>query len=214
MFGAQSKKTSLALKEASATLDQSKLPLMMCALSSSSSLTSRHSGHLQRPTSFPEALGCTVFFHVRMSAVLVVEFLQRTLARGRRASGRMHTHPQGFPAYLQGQTRQDCPRERSVGWRGGGDWQCLHGEQEIGRACGDGHWRARQPTSQLHIAVPSLGARPPSLKARANATWLRLHRTHRQPPVPKPIVPYMLILCTSPRKQAAYWPSLDGKHYS
>lgn len=140
LSGAQSKKTSLALKEASVTLDQSKLLTMMCACSSSSSLESRHSGHLQRPTSFPETLGCTVSFHVLTSAVLVVEFLQRTLAGGRRATGRMRTHPQGFPAYLQGQTRQDYPRERSAGWRwGGGDWQCLHEEQEIGRASGDDH---------------------------------------------------------------------------
>lgn len=61
----------------------------MCTLSP----LSGHSSSLWRPTHVLEMQGCTVSFHMHMSAVLVVEFLQRTLAgEAEPAGGHTHTH--------------------------------------------------------------------------------------------------------------------------
>lgn len=76
--------------EGTATLDRLKWLLcahfLLCLLSG-------HSSSLWRPTHVLEMQGCTVSFHMHMSAVLVVEFLQRTLAgEAEPAGGHTHTH--------------------------------------------------------------------------------------------------------------------------
>lgn len=99
--------------EGTATLDRLKWLLcahfLLCLLSG-------HSSSLWRPTHVLEMQGCTVSFHMHMSAVLVVEFLQRTLAGEAEPAGG-HTHAHEVPGLSsRGGGDKEDEKKRGEGW--------------------------------------------------------------------------------------------------
>lgn len=90
-------------------------------------LLSGHSSSLWGPTHVLEMQGCTVSFHMHMSAVLVVEFLQRTLA-GEVGPAGGHTHTHEVPG-LSSRGGGDKKEEEKRGkWDWGDGWTVLLGD--------------------------------------------------------------------------------------